>query len=585
MAGRIPQEFFDQLLARVDLVELVNARVPLRRAGHEFVACCPFHAEKTPSFSVSPRKQFYHCFGCGAHGNAIGFLMAYERLEFLDAVEELARPLGLALPQHSGGEKGAPIKPLLHWLAQAERFYRQQLREHPARQRAVDYLRQRGLTGQIAGAFGIGYAPPGWDSLGKALRETGATAEELLAAGLISRDDQNRARDRFRDRIIFPIRDRRGRTIGFGGRALDGDTTPKYLNSPETPVFHKGSELYGFYEARTHNPPPRRLLVVEGYMDVVALAQHEVWYAVATLGTATTAEHIERMFRCVDELVFCFDGDRAGRAAAWRALESALPFLRDGREASFLFLPDGEDPDSLIRAEGRAAFERRLEQAAPLADYLFAECRAQTDMKTLAGCARLAELARPLLQKLPDGNFRDLMDARLCEEAKINSKTQFRPPPVTTTDQNDLKLRSNKRLIQTPLRKAIALLLYRPELAQALPKFDLLCQDDDELGIKLLTDLINLLRVNSHLNTAALLERYRDTPEGAILERLAAWQPEVSEQDYQFEREFCEIIAGLERRGDLRERLPDILLQRGSPRALSPEEREAMRNLGKAQKV
>ncbi|MFO7640890.1 MAG: DNA primase, partial [Candidatus Competibacteraceae bacterium] len=380
MAGRIPQEFLDRLLGRVDLVDIVNARVPLRRAGREFMACCPFHAEKTPSFSVSPQKQFYYCFGCGVHGNAIDFLMAYERLEFLDAVEELARVAGLDLPK-TGGDDGS-TRVLLEWVAQADRFFRRQLREHPARQRAVDYLRQRGLTGRIAKVFGIGYAPPGWENLSRALRTAGAAVEDLSTAGLVARDEQGRPRDRFRDRIIFPIRDRRGRAIAFGGRALDGDTTPKYLNSPETPLFHKSSELYGLYEARAHSRALQRLVVVEGYMDVVALAQHEVTYAVATLGTATTAEHIERLFRVVDDLVFCFDGDRAGRVAGWRALETALPFLRDGRRIGFLFLPEGDDPDTLVRREGQAAFEQRLTQATPLADYLFAELRAQTDPDT-----------------------------------------------------------------------------------------------------------------------------------------------------------------------------------------------------------
>ena len=322
MVGRIPQEFLDQLLGRIDLVEIINSRVPLRRAGREFMACCPFHAEKTPSFSVSPHKQFYHCFGCGAHGNAIGFLMAYERLEFLDAVEDLARQVGLDLPKTDGSDNHS-LKPLLLYVvAQADQFFRQQLRKHPARQRAVDYLRQRGLTGRTAGIFGMGYAPPGRDHLCRALQDAGATTDHLLAAGLVSRDGQGRLRDRFRDRIIFPIRDRRGRVIAFGGRALDGDTLPKYLNSPETRLFHKGSELYGLHEARFHCRPLPRLLVVEGYMDVVALAQHNIWYAVATLGTATSADHIERLFRTVNDLVFCFDGDRAGRAAAWRACSS-----------------------------------------------------------------------------------------------------------------------------------------------------------------------------------------------------------------------------------------------------------------------
>jgi len=577
MAGRIPQEFLDQLLNRVDLVEIVNSRVPLRRAGREFMACCPFHAEKTPSFSVSPSKQFYHCFGCGAHGNAIGFLMDYERLEFLDAVEELARHAGLELPQR--GDSGDSSRTLLERVARADRFFRQQLRIHPDRQRAVDYLRQRGLTGQIAGVFGIGYAPPGWDNLCRALRGDGVPAEDLLAAGLASRDEQGRLRDRFRDRIIFPIRDRRGRVIAFGGRTLDGDVTPKYLNSPETPLFHKGSELYGLYEARAHNRSLPRLIVVEGYMDVVALAQHGIGYAVATLGTATTAEHIERLFRMVNDVVFCFDGDRAGRTAAWRALEVALPFLRDGRQIGFLFLPEGEDPDTLVRREGQAAFEQRLEQATPLADYLFAELRGQSNPETLAGRAKLAELARPLLEKLPDGHFRDLMGERLRQEAGVNA-TRLRPPPVAASRADH-----NLRLIRTPLRKAIALLLYRPELAQQAMVNDSTPLDSGEPGTRLLAELIETLRDHPQLSVAALLERYRDTAEGAILERLAAWEPEAPPESFQFDAEFADILAYLRRRDDPREHLPDILLRRGAPSALSTEEREALRNLGKPQKI
>ena len=577
MAGRIPQEFLDQLLSRVDLVEIVNSRTPLRRAGREFVACCPFHAEKTPSFSVSPSKQFYHCFGCNAHGNAIGFLMAYERLEFLDAVEELARQVGLELPQRDGG--GDSSRTLLERVAQADRFFRQQLRVHPTRQRAVDYLRQRGLTGQIAGLFGIGYAPPGWDHLCRALRGEGVPAEELLAAGLASRDEQGRLRDRFRDRIIFPIRDRRGRVIAFGGRTLDSDATPKYLNSPETPLFHKGSELYGLYEARAHCRQLLRLIVVEGYMDVVALAQHGVSDVVATLGTATTAEHIERLFRVVNDLVFCFDGDRAGRTAGWRALTVALPFLRDGRQVSFLFLPEGEDPDTLIRREGQAAFEQRLAQATPLADYLFAELRSQTDPETLAGRARLAELARPLLEKLPDGHFRELMGERLQREAGVTA-TRLRPPSTAPSRAD-----RNLRLVRTPLRKAIALLLYRPELAQQAMVNDSIPLDCNEPGVKLLSALLETWRNDPQLSVAAMLERYRDTSEGTILERLAAWEPEAPAEGFQFDMEFADILTYLRRRDNPRERLPDILLRRGAPSALSAEEREALRNLGRPQKI
>lgn len=581
MAGRIPQEFLDQLLSRVDLVEVINARVPLRRAGHDFMACCPFHAEKTPSFSVSPRKQFYYCFGCGVHGTAIGFLMDYERLEFLDAVEELARLSGLEMPQTNGGDEGSS-RALLEWLAQADHFFRKQLREHPARQRAVDYLRQRGLTGQIAGRFGIGYAPPGWENLVRVLREAGATSEQIVAVGLASRDEQtSRLRDRFRDRIMFPIRDRRGRTIAFGGRALDQDVTPKYLNSPETILFYKRLELYGLYEARIQDPRLQRLVVVEGYLDVIALAQHGMTNVVATLGTATSSEHMERLFRGVDDLVFCFDGDRAGRAAGWRALEAALPFLRDGRQISFLFLPDGEDPDSLVRREGQAAFEQRLAQATPLADYLFAELRTRADPETLAGRARLAELARPLLEKLPEGHFRDLMEARLQQDAKL-IRTRLRPPapsPMRTADRN-------APLTRTPLRKAIALLLYRPELAQTAPMDDGALRDSHQPGIKLLGDLLSILQRQPQLRAAALLERYRETREGAILERLAQWTPEPEAEDqFGFEAEFADILGYLRQQDAPEEYWLETLLQRGAPSALSAEEREALRNFGKLRKV
>lgn len=544
MAGRIPQEFLDQLLNRVDLVEVINARMPLRRTGHEFIACCPFHAEKTPSFSVSPRKQFYHCFGCGAHGTAIGFLMAYDRLEFLDAVEELARLAGLEMPKTCGDPPDS-MRFLREYLAQAERFFRWQLREHPARQRAVDYLRQRGLTGQIAARFGIGYAPPGWDHLTQALRRAGAAPEHLLEAGLVSRDAQNRLRDRFRDRIIFPIRDSRGRTIAFGGRALDQQTTPKYLNSPETPLFHKRLELYGLYEARTENQRPERLLIVEGYLDVVALAQHELPYAVATLGTAVSAGQIERLFRTADTLVFCFDGDRAGRAAGWRALEAALPLLRDGRQIHFLFLPEGEDPDSLVRREGRAAFAQRLAQATPLDDYLFAELRTQADLATLAGRAKMAALAQPLLEKLPEGHFRDLMAARLQRDAHLVQTRLHRPAPPRAVDDN-------AHLVRTPLRKAIALLLHWPELAQNIPADDPALRGSRQPGVQLLVDLLDRLRNQPHLCAAALVEHYRDTDQGAVLQRLAQWtpEPELTEESFDFTAEFTDILDYLRRRAD-----------------------------------
>jgi len=333
MAGPIPQDFIDQLLARVDIVDVVGSRVPLKKAGREFTACCPFHTEKTPSFTVSPVKQFYHCFGCGEHGTAIGFLMAYDRMTFPEAVEELARQVGLEVPHEERPERRGPDpQPLYDVLERAAQHYQQQLRRHPEAQRAIQYLKGRGLSGETAAAFGLGYAPPGWDNLLGAHGTDAEAVKRLDLAGLLAEGSGGKRYDRFRDRIMFPIRDARGRVIGFGGRVL-GDAKPKYLNSPETPVFHKGRELYGLYEARRVPGAIERLLVVEGYMDVIALAQHGIGNAVATLGTATTTEHLERIFKTAPEVVFCFDGDRAGREAAWKALNAALPQLREGREA------------------------------------------------------------------------------------------------------------------------------------------------------------------------------------------------------------------------------------------------------------
>jgi len=374
MAGRIPQHFIDDLLTRIDIVEVIDHRVPLKKAGHEYKACCPFHGEKTPSFTVSQVKQFYHCFGCGEHGNAISFLMDYEHMDFVEAIEALAHGAGIEVPREAGTDQApqSSNQAAYDLLEQTAQYYQQQLRDHAEAQRAVDYLKERGLTGEVAARFGIGFAPPGWDNLTRALGNDKKIQQELLNTGLvIERNDSSGIYDRFRDRIQFPIHDRRGRTIGFGGRVINKDDTPKYLNSPETPVFHKGRELYGLYEARKAMRKLVRILVVEGYMDVVALAQFDINYAVATLGTATTHDHLETLFRTVPEIIFCFDGDRAGRQAAWRALENTLPVLRDGRAARFLFLPDGEDPDSQVRKTGKTGFEAAMDQATHLSDFFF----------------------------------------------------------------------------------------------------------------------------------------------------------------------------------------------------------------------
>ncbi|NIP82922.1 MAG: DNA primase, partial [Gemmatimonadetes bacterium] len=352
MAGRIPRQFIDDLLSRVDIVDVVDEYVPLKKGGKDHKACCPFHNEKTPSFTVSADKQFYHCFGCGAHGTAIGFLMEYAHMDFVEAVEDLAARAGLEVPREAGsGQREESLQPIYDILARASAWYQKQLRQHPEAGSAKDYLKGRGLSGEIAAQFQLGFAPTGWDNLLGAIGATDAERALMARAGLLVDKGGGGFYDRFRGRVIFPILDRRGRTIGFGGRVL-GDDTPKYLNSPESAIFHKGRELYGLYQARKAAGKPERLIVVEGYMDVVALAQHGIRNAVATLGTAATEAHLEQLFRVSQDVVFCFDGDEAGRRAAWRALETALPAMHDGRQAFFMFLPEGQDPDSLVRERG-----------------------------------------------------------------------------------------------------------------------------------------------------------------------------------------------------------------------------------------
>ncbi|WP_299589205.1 DNA primase [uncultured Microbulbifer sp.] len=436
MSSKIPQHFIDDLLARADIVELVDSRVKLRKTGKNYSACCPFHDEKTPSFTVSPDKQFYYCFGCGANGNAIGFLMEYDRLPFPEAVEKLAATRGLEVPREQlapGQEKRQRESQSLYQLTEkAAEFYRAQLRSHPAAGNAVAYLRNRGLSGEIARDFDIGLAPPGWDNLLNALADTSEKADQLEQAGLaIRRQDSDGSTksggrhhyDRFRNRIIFPIRDQRGRTIAFGGRVL-GDEKPKYLNSPETPIFHKSRELYGLWEARQANRNLERLIVVEGYMDVVALAQFDIRCAVATLGTACGEDHIQLAFRHTSELLFCFDGDRAGRAAARRALESALPNMQDGRSLRFLLLPEGEDPDTLVRQLGGERFQQLIEeQSLPLEDFLFDLLSEDINLQTMDGRARLSKLAAPLLDLLPAGVYRQLMLQQLASRTGLDKDT------------------------------------------------------------------------------------------------------------------------------------------------------------------
>ncbi len=536
MAGRIPQSFIDELLNRVDIVDLIDARLQLKKAGREYQACCPFHNEKTPSFTVSPGKQFYHCFGCGAHGSAISFLMEYDNLAFPEAIEELARSVGMEVPRESGSQSPQAEQQRTDHYALLERvdhFYRGQLRQHVQADKAVAYLKDRGLSGEIAQTFGLGYAPPGWDSL---LKQFGDPESQRLATelGLLVEKEDGGRYDRFRDRVMFPIRDRRGRCIGFGGRVL-GDEKPKYMNSPESPVFHKGQELYGLFEARKANQKLERLLVVEGYMDVVALAQFGLTNAVATLGTATTPEHLERLYRTVSEVVFCFDGDAAGRRAAWRALENALPVLRDGREARFLFLPEGEDPDSLVRRIGAETFRQKTVESVPLSKFFYESLGRQVDTTSVDGRARLVELARPLLATLPDSVFRDLMLEQLSEYSGLKlPQLQRRVLGEATEPDPPTAHQPRRDLSRSPVRSAIRLLLEQPALgARIAPPYSF--ADLDLPGIELLVELLELTASNPHLSTGGLLEHWRGRPEETHLARLASTPLMVPEEGYEQE--------------------------------------------------
>ncbi|HJR10412.1 MAG TPA: DNA primase [Rhodanobacteraceae bacterium] len=511
MPGLIPERFIDELLARVDIVDVVQLRVPLKRAGREWTACCPFHDERTPSFYVSPAKQFYHCFGCGAHGSAVRFLMEYEHLEFPDAVEELAQSVGLTVP-HEGG----PARPredhtdLYSLLDSAAAFYQRALPESAA---ARAYCKKRGLDAAIIERFRIGWAPGGWDAVKRALGSSDARTKLLEQAGMLSTGDKGKQYDRFRERLMFPILDRRGRVIAFGGRVLEGDG-PKYLNSPETPLFHKGRELFALWQVRQANTKLERLIVVEGYMDVVSLHQAGVTQAVATLGTATTNEHAELLFRAAPDVYFCFDGDRAGRSAAWRALESVLPRMRDGRQAFFLFLPEGEDPDTLVRKEGRDGFEARLKNATPLSEYFYAYLSHDVNVATLDGRARLAEHAKPLLAKLPDGAFRDLMFAEL------EKRTGVQGTPAANAAHSRRVTSATGAPKRTLVRSAIAMLLANPALAQEIT-LPYAFAGLDKPGIPLLTELLDFLQERPGINTALLLEHFANREESSALQKLA----------------------------------------------------------------
>ncbi len=579
MAGLIPQDFIDDLVARADIVDVVGRRVPLKKAGREFKACCPFHDEKTPSFTVSPAKGFYHCFGCGAHGTAIGFLMEFDHMSFVEAVESLANSMGVEVPRNESDRPTRRYDELFDLMSRVERFWQQGLRESAA---AVDYLKHRGIDGSTARRFGLGYAADAWSSVLDKFGTSQEAIDRLLAAGLVIRKDNGSHYDRFRDRIMFPIRDVRGRCIGFGGRAM-GDGEPKYLNSPETVLFHKGRELYGLCEARQALRQIDRFVVVEGYMDVVALARHGIDFSVATLGTATTEEHLNRLFRLTENIDFCFDGDRAGQQAAWRALETALPHIREGRQVRFVFLPEGHDPDTYVNEHGADAFVKALDNGVALSDFLISELAQQVDLDTVDGRARLAELAKPLIARIPQGVYRELLIESLAQSVGLSSgKLERMLGRAQATDpghsgrRRTPKSRAAAGSAGRPsvVRRAITLLLNHPRAAADLDVKKL--AGLNRPGIELLRDLIETAQQEPNITTAGLLERWRHHEQGRHLGKLAAIEI-PGEEDFDPAAELADCLARLALAGR-RERI-DFLIEKQRVRPLNEAEIAELRQL------
>ncbi|PIJ79472.1 DNA primase [Erwinia sp. OLCASP19] len=574
MAGRIPRAFISDLLARTNIVDLIDARVKLKKQGKNYHACCPFHNEKTPSFTVNGDKQFYHCFGCGAHGNAIDFLMNFDRLEFVESIEELATRYGLEIPYETGSAPGQierhQRQNLYQLMEGLNDFYQQSLSQ-PAAGAARDYLTKRGLSDEVIKHFAIGFAPAGWDNVLKRFGQQPENRQSLIDAGMLVTNDQGRSYDRFRERVMFPIRDKRGRVIGFGGRVV-GDGLPKYLNSPETDIFHKGRQLYGLYEAQKNHPQPMKLLVVEGYMDVVALAQFGIDYSVASLGTSTTAEHIQLLFRNTDNVVCCYDGDRAGREAAWRALETALPYMTDGRQLRFMFLPDGEDPDSLVRKEGKQAFEARMDNALPLSGFLFDSLLPQVDLATPDGRVRLSALALPLISQVPGETLRIYLRQQLGNKLGILDDNQLEK--LMPRQAENAKSVAPAQLKRTTMRILIGLLVQNPALAAQVPSLAGL-NEEKQPGLGLFNQLVDACNEHPGITTGQLLERYRGTKYAATLEKLSVWD-DIADTDIA-EKTFTDALNHL-LDSALELRLNE-LIARARTQGLTPQEREEVQVL------
>ena len=583
-SGRIPRDFIDELLTRADIIDVINARVPLKKKGREYTACCPFHNEKTPSFTVSPNKQFYHCFGCGVHGSAISFLMEYEHLDFVESIESLADSLGIQVPREKGGngpskEQQKRAKDLFNLMDEANDFYQLKLK---ASTKAIDYLKGRELNGDISKRFNIGYAPDGFTHLYQPFSKQ-YSQQQLVDSGLVIRKDEDpnniKVYDRYRDRIMFPIRNRKGQVIGFGGRLLpseDDNKQAKYINSPETTLFHKGSELYGLYEARKFTKKLERIVVVEGYMDVIALAQFDISYAVATLGTATTPTHIKQLFRTVSEVIFCFDGDRAGREAAWRALNNALPEIQDGKEIRFLFLPDGEDPDTQIRKIGKDAFEQSfIDDAISLTEYFVENLHDQYNISSNEGKARFHEEAIKLLNNIPDTFIKDQLVTRLSNLISVSTKAFLKGATKTTQQKESTQTYSrlgNREVRQTPIRYAISLLLSNPELVKFVDNVEHIALSHLP-GSDLLATLIEAIQEKPKTNAAVLMERWKNTEYEAPLTQLMRWQPETDDSDV-LGKEFQDCLKHIQKRTD--EQKVELLIHKERTQGLNEQEQKEL---------
>ena len=574
MKGTIPRSFIDDLIARTDIVDLINQRVKLKKAGRDYQACCPFHHEKTPSFSVSQSKQFYHCFGCGAHGNVISFLMEYDKLEFPEAIEELAAMQGLEVPRENVRQSGnvRPIsyktkRDLYGLLEEITRFYQHNLQHDIPSQ---SYLQGRGLSSEIIAKFELGFAPNSYDAVLKRFGVNPEETQKLRDTGMLSENENGRIYDKFRNRVMFPIRDKRGRVIAFGGRVM-GDERPKYLNSPESATYHKGNELYGLYQALQANENPEYLFVVEGYMDVVALAQFGVLNAVASLGTATTGEQIQQMFRVTEQIICCYDGDRAGRDAAWRAFENALPYLYDGRQLKFIFLPDGEDPDTFVRSQGKEGFEQYLaEHSKSLSDFLFDSLLMQVDLSSPEGKSKLASLAIPLINRIPGEMLRVYLRNILGQKLGILDSAQLEAM-LPNRQQKEVTKSQVNQIKRTPMRLLIALLLQNPALAKHVPDLTPL-SELNEPGFALFYELAQVCQANIGISMGALLEHWRGSEQFRTLELLASWDHMVAPEN--LEKEFIETLAFLYDK--LVEKRVEILIAKERTSGLSTEEKQEL---------